>query len=221
MLDIRKHFSLGLVQLELITGEVGGSLPLEGFKTQLDSHQCPDLALAITILERSLTRSPWNPFKHTQLWEASPSSGGFPTGAKRPDVALNAVLGMLQDLRNHPCHLQLLHGAQARSPHAAQAGPSHTVQASHPMLLEQYDTSLLEQDHPTLLEQDHSCYSSSTIPCCSSRTTPICLSRTTLMLLKQNHPMLLEQEHPMLLKQDLSRLLEQNLPMLLKQDHPT
>lgn len=29
-------FSLGLVQLEVVTGEVGGSLPLEGFTTQLD-----------------------------------------------------------------------------------------------------------------------------------------------------------------------------------------
>lgn len=29
MLDTKKHF-LGLVQLELVTGEVGGSLPLEG-----------------------------------------------------------------------------------------------------------------------------------------------------------------------------------------------
>lgn len=36
MLDYRKHFSLGLMQLELVTGEMGGSLPLEGFTTQLD-----------------------------------------------------------------------------------------------------------------------------------------------------------------------------------------
>lgn len=35
MLDIRKHFSSGLVQLELVTGEVGGSLPLADSKTEL------------------------------------------------------------------------------------------------------------------------------------------------------------------------------------------
>lgn len=35
MLDTRKHFSLGLVQLELVTGEVEGSLPLQGL-TQPD-----------------------------------------------------------------------------------------------------------------------------------------------------------------------------------------
>lgn len=36
MLDIRKHFSLGLVQLELVTGGVRGSLTFAGFTTQLD-----------------------------------------------------------------------------------------------------------------------------------------------------------------------------------------
>lgn len=36
MLDIRKHFSLELVQLKPVMGEVGGSPPLEAFKTQLD-----------------------------------------------------------------------------------------------------------------------------------------------------------------------------------------
>jgi len=36
MLDIRKHFSLGLVQLEQVMGEMGRSLPSAGFTTQLD-----------------------------------------------------------------------------------------------------------------------------------------------------------------------------------------
>lgn len=32
----------------------------------------------------------------------------FQQGQERPDMALNTVLGMLQDMRHHPCHLQLL-----------------------------------------------------------------------------------------------------------------
>lgn len=37
LLDIRKHLSLELVQLELVIGEVGGFLLLEGYTTQLKS----------------------------------------------------------------------------------------------------------------------------------------------------------------------------------------
>lgn len=43
----------------------------------------------------------------------------FQEGQEKPDMALNEVLGVLQDMGSYRCHLQLFHGAQAEPSHAA------------------------------------------------------------------------------------------------------